>query len=394
VRILFLNQFFWPDAAPTGKLLGDLCEFLSSQGHEVEVLCGHSDYESHSDTPPPHATIHRIRNIAFSRSKFSRILSWGSFLALATLRSLRLPRYDLVVAMTTPPGLSYAGWLHQRLRGSAFRIWEMDLYPDVAVGTGVLSGTSLATKVLTSLMDWPRRRAGGIIALGECMRERLIARGIAPGRVQVAENWVDGARIGARPMTAGPPYTVLYSGNLGLAHDIETILGVMVALRDNPRFRFVFAGGGGNYLELKSLCRQRGLKDIEFLGYEPATRFAGRLESCHIGLVTLRPGCEGTVVPSKIYSLMAAGRPFLFIGPAAATPARHVRRFGCGWHRETGDVAGIQALLCSLADDPTVLCEAGDAARKAFTTYYERDLGVTRLARLLIQPAGEVAALP
>ena len=386
MRILFINQFFWPDAAPTGRYLEDLARELVQQGHEVDVLCGGGRYEGAvKGVNPPPVSIYRIPAPDYTRSGAARMLNWVTFLLRAAWRAFRLPRYHAVVAMTTPPGLSYAG-LVQQARGARLWLWEMDLYPDVAIATGTMRGGTWLARLMERLLDWPRRRAEGVLVLGDCMRNRLLRNGIQPARLVIAENWADSAKFACLPLPESPPLRVLYSGNLGVVHEIETILEVMTLLRGDPRIEFVFAGGGVRYTELQEHCRARGLQNVSFEGYEDNERFAARLSGCHAGLVTLRPGCEGTVVPSKFYSLLAAGRPVLYIGPLAATPARRISEYACGWAYESGESRALAELLLGLLHNRSELETRGQNGRQAFLSVYDRQAAVPRLARLIGGP--------
>ena len=383
MRILCVNQFFWPDSAPTGLLLRELSEHLIERGHRVDVLCSDSGYQAESTGEPPQATVHRIRSFAFSRSAPARLLSWLSFLAGAIIKSLCLQPYDLILVMTTPPGLSYLGWLHRLLRRTPFWIWEMDLYPDVAFGTGKLQKQSATTRLLSYLMNKPRHAAAGLIALGTCMKERLHNNGIPERNIVVAENWTTLEVHPAKPIPKTGPIVVLYSGNLGLAHETQTISSVMLALRSDSRFRFEFAGGGARYVQLKDFCERNQIRNAEFLPFHQPNVFTDRIAKAHVGLITLEPECLGTVVPSKFYTLLAAGRPILFIGPGAATPARHIKSTNCGWQHEAGDATGVIALLYTLADNPHTISEAAKQSREAYTHYHSQQPGLQQLIRCL-----------
>ncbi|MDP8981633.1 MAG: glycosyltransferase WbuB, partial [Acidobacteriota bacterium] len=176
---------------------------------------------------------------------------------------------------------------------------------------------------------------------------------------------------------------VHYSGNLGLAHDVETIRGAMLALGRDGRFEFVFAGGGPRREELERCCREHETGNARFEGYCGRGELGSRLAEGHIGLVTQKAETLGAVVPSKTYGIMAAGRPVLYIGPREATPARIIREFGCGWQVECGDVRGLVDLLHSLARGRDAVYEAGSRARRAFLEHYDRELGVARVAEIL-----------
>ena len=195
MHVLFINQFFWPDTAATGQLLTDVAREIDPELHAVTVLCGKSVYGAVDSASPPPVKIVQSGDVAFSRGRFGRILSYASFFAGAMVQGVRGARPTLVVTLTTPPLVSLLGTLLKSLRGSQHFIWEMDVYPDIAVDLNVLKRGSVAARLIGILADIPRKRADGIIALGEDMKARLVARGIAADKIIVAENWADGDEI-------------------------------------------------------------------------------------------------------------------------------------------------------------------------------------------------------
>lgn len=387
MRILLLNQFFWPDQAPTGLLLEDVAVELSRHGHEATVVCGSSQYVDSSRGEPPAVRIVRLPSLPFSRGTPGRLASWGSFLGFSLWHCLRSQRYDVILAMTTPPGLSLVGALMKRWNRTRLLIWEMDLYPDVAGEVDILKMDSPLYRLICRVFDWSRNQADGVIVLGECMRERLARRGVAASKIHVAENWADGTQIQPRPFPLGEPLRILYSGNLGVAHEVQTIHDVLLHLKNRDEYRFVFAGGGAARAQLERFCREQGIENVEFRPYCEREALSESLGSCHLGLVTLQARCTGTVVPSKVYSLLAAGRPYLFIGSPQATPARIAADHQCGWFCAPGDVAGIVSRLRELSQSPVLLREAGLRARSLFCREYDRSQGVQRILPLLEAPA-------
>ncbi len=390
MTILLINQFFWPDSAATSQLLTDLARGLADCGHKVHAISMQASYAPADDAEPPAVDIHRIRAVPFVRGAAGRMASYASFFLGAAWRGMRVPRPDVVITLTTPPLLSLLGTLIQTLRGSRHYIWEMDVYPDVAVDLGYIQAGSFLDHLIGSVADFSRKRADGILALGPCMRDRLLRRGIDAAKIQVADNWADGNII--RPVAwppLGSPLTVLYSGNLGLAHDIETVRYSLAHLKDDDRYRFVFAGSGAQRAELEKWCARENIRIAEFRPYSSKARLGESLGVGHIGLITQKDSCLGSVVPSKLYGLLAAGRPVLFIGPRASTVARIIRRFDCGWQVDCGDGARLVELLSRLELDRVQLLNAGLRARKAFVENYNRPLGVARVCRLIGASPGE-----
>jgi glycosyltransferase involved in cell wall biosynthesis len=385
MRYLFLNQFFWPDSAPTGQLLGHVAAELVRRGHRVTVIAADEAYAVAGTDQPEGVEIVRVPVSGFSRGRAGRMLSWISFLGGAAVRAVVLPRQDVVVSLTTPPGLSVpAVLLAKAWRGSVW-IWEMDLYPDVATSIGEARPEALWVRAISALLLWSRRRATGIIALGECMRRRLTAHGIDASRIVVGENWADDGALPCIPMPPAGPLRILYSGNLGLAHDVETMAGALRILGRDQRFQFRFAGGGAAREGFERRCTEAGLSNVRFEPYCAPENLAQSIGSADISLVTLRPECTGAVVPSKVYSSLAVGRPVLFIGPRDCTTGETIRRNGCGWVVAPGDTGVLVDLLRRLAADRSQVEQAALRARHLFESRYTREHGAGRIADILEQ---------
>ena len=382
VQVLLINQFFWPDTAATGQLLTDIAWDIDPELHQVTVLCGNSSYGTFDAGLPPPVKVVQCGRVQFSRGKLARVICYSSFLIGAAIRGAREPKPDLVVTLTTPPLISLVGTLSKILRGSRHFIWEMDVYPDIVVDLDALKRESFVAKLVGIIADFSRRRADGIIALGEDMKARLVSRGIPEYKIAVAENWADGEEIAPGPFAHGP-LVVHYSGTLGLAHELHTISEAMRQLRDNDRFRFIFVGGGARRAELEKFCREQRIVNVEFRSYSNRSSVGHSLSEGHIGLVTQLPQTVGSVVPSKTYGIMAAGRPILYVGPENTTPSLILQKHECGWRIEPGDVSGMVELLRMLERDRSLVYETGARARHAFEKYYDRPMGAHRILSIL-----------
>lgn len=389
MKILFINQFFWPDSSATSQQLSDMASGLAARGNEITVLCGEGGYAAAAAANAPKGvTILRVKALPFGRNTLGRILSYLSFYISATVRGLLAPRADVVVSLTTPPLISLLGTFIKVTRGSRHFIWEQDLYPDVAVDLNYLKSGGLVERIIGLLADTSRLHADGIIALGECMKQRLIQRQIPAERIAIAENWSSASAITPMPRPGDPRELVLlYSGNLGLAHDLDTLTRTMSSL--NPaagaatRFRFLFVGGGVKRKQLASFCESNGIKNVEFRPYLARDQLSEGLSAGDIGLVTQRSDCWGTVVPSKVYGILASGRPLLFIGPKIATPAHVIQRHQCGWQIDPEDDIALTRLLLHLSVNPEEVRTAGARARQALVGFYDLPHSVDRFADIL-----------
>ena len=389
---LLINQFFPPDQAPTGQLLADVVRKLADAGHSVEVVCSSGGYggsEAEELSPLKEVKIRRVGRFLFGRSLEMRIASYTSFLLGALWCVMFGRRPDVIVTLTTPPLLSLVGTA-ARLRGSKHVIWEMDMYPDIAVAVGLFSSNGILDRTAGVLADLSRHQANTVIALGPCMRDRLVTRGVSLAKIAVAQNWVDGCVISPFPFPHPTPLVLLYSGNLGRAHDTATIEKAMCVLTDPGRFQFIFAGGGSRRASLESISHSRRATNVRFLPYQDHHTLAAHLGSCHVGLVTQKASSCGAVVPSKMYGLMAAGRPFIFVGPGEATPALLIDTHQCGWHIQPGDSVGLVNLLELLAGQPHLIQDAGSRGRQAFLQSYNLPVGASRIVEILTAAAESV----
>lgn len=367
MRALFLNQFFWPDEAATSQLLGDVAREAAKRG-AVTVICGPAQYAGSEDTAAPDGVeIRRVQTAVFGHGKLQKILSYASFGIGAVLPVLFGRRPDVIVSMTTPPLLGVLGWWAQ-LRGARHYIWEMDLYPDVAVELGVFARDGMLDKLTGWLADLPRKRADGIIALGPCMERRIRQRGIRATPITVVHNWADGAAIRPRPFVLDRTLKVFYSGNMGLAHDFDTVIPAVASLGSGIVFRF--SGGGPRRADLERGCA--GLPHCSFSGYHSRQDLDRAFGENDVGLVTQRAETVGTVVPSKVYGILAAGRAVIYVGPPDSTVGQMIDEFQVGWRVSNWDSEGLASLLRRLHGDRNLVEVTGRRARAVFEAHFEK----------------------
>ena len=367
----------------TSQILSDVAGVLAEE-HDVVVICAESGATIDNEGPDLGrlVSIIRTKSANFGHRNSKRLLSYVSYLAGSVWHGLRIADPDQFLTLTTPAVLPIIGSVLSKLRGARHVIWEMDVYPDIATDIGFLKKGGIVAFLSGKLLDWSRRRAASIIVLGDDMKMRLLARGIPAEKITVVENWADGHEIQPAPFAPGP-LVVYYSGNLGLAHDTETIQKLIERLINHPDFQFTFAGGGPRRPALVQWCKQNGIRNVEFRSYCKRSDLSRSLAEGHLGLVTQLSHTLGSVVPSKIYGIMAAGRPLLYIGPDESTPARHIQRFQCGWHILPGDVDGLESLLISLHENRQLLIEAGRRARTAFERHFDRAIGVGQIRNVI-----------
>jgi colanic acid biosynthesis glycosyl transferase WcaI len=300
-----------------------------------------------------------------------RVSNYLSYLALAMPRALTIPS-DLVLAMTDPPVAGIAGALVARLTGRPFVYNIRDLYPEMAIGGEIVSASGWVTG-WKKIHSWALRQATRVIVLGNDMRERILAEGIAPERVAIVR---DGATLRneltpesdsvIQEIRCGFPFVVLHAGNLGFYGAWETLVKAAEILR-NEDMGFVFVGDGANHGRIKEMTK--GLTNVRFLPFRPAEEIPNVMAAGDLHVVTVRRGLEGVIVPSKLYSTLAAGRPILAIAPEQCDAARIVRDAGCGLAADPDDPRAVADAIRALRQNHEQLAEMGRRARERAKNY-------------------------
>jgi hypothetical protein len=372
-HLVAINRFYRPDHAPTGQLLADLAEHLVQQGWRVTVLTSRMRYDDPTARLPARETLDGVEVRRLWTSRFGRhwlpgrSLDYLTFYLSALLALLLLLRRgDLLLAKTDAPLISVVASLAARLRGAALVNWCQDLFPEVAAALGMRWAAGPLGRILTVLRNRSLRSAALNIAICDGMAGRLEACGVPPARIAVLHNWADGRLIRPIPDADNPlrrawglegRRVLGYSGNLGRAHDLPALqrfIGAMAA--HDPDHLFLFIGGGAGHAELRRWAGEVGLSDrVHFQPYQPVTHLAWSLSLPDAHIVSLDPACEGLIMPSKLYGILAAGRPVVAVGDREGSLARLVRAHGLGQVWQPG---GEREVLDRLAG-------SGDHAERA-----------------------------
>lgn len=411
-RLLFVNQYYWPDHASTAQHLTDLVESLAAEGHECHVLCAQGGYRPGDPRPPAFEThngvhIHRVPTTSLGRrSTLRRMVDYLSFYARALMMAVWLPRCDAVITLTTPPIIGLIGTLLRRLRGTRHIYWSMDLHPDASLALGLLSRRNPLVAWLAWLSDAVYRRADKVVVLGPYMADRVLAKRVRPERVATVPVWsrreeiYPVARVG-HPMRTelglDGRFVVMYSGNLGLAHTADEFLEAARRLRGREEVVFLFVGDGPRMAALRRTVEAEGPGNVRFLDYFAREQLHLSLSLADAHLISMRSEMTGIVVPGKLYGVMAAGRPALFVGPAHCETADTVRQAGCGLTVRLGDASGLVEAIETLIDQPETARAMGDRGRAAFLTAHERagccDSWSALVSELLNAPAAHRPAV-
>lgn len=401
MRVVFINRYYYPDMSATSQMLYDLTRRLARQGVKVTVICSRQLYED------PHkklnalevvegVRVHRVNTTCFGRNRLlGRALDYLSFYVSATMKLLEVVKAgDVVVAKTDPPLISVPAAAVARWRSAVLINWLQDLFPEVASHLGRGKLPKWLSAYLGRLRDWSLRLAHANVAIGTRMQEYLLQRRISPERICVIENWADAEVVQSKPVNCSQlrqrlglekKFVVAYCGNLGRAHEYETILRAAAALRHEPDIAFLMIGGGARMQQLKQAVAEQLLDNFVFLPYQPREELADCLAAADVHLACLLPALEGLIVPSKFYGILAAGRPTIFIGDDDGEVARILSRTRCGTTVRSGNA---QALVDEILHMKAVVGDrerAGLRARALFVERYTAARGAERWMGLLAE---------
>jgi glycosyltransferase involved in cell wall biosynthesis len=330
MNILLLNQAFYPDVVSTAQHASDLAMGLTRAGHKVTVICNSHGYDDPELRFPSQEiwngiTIVRVRSTGFGkRSKWRRAADFGTFMASCAFGLGSLPKFDVVIAMTSPPLISFLASLAVPAKARSLVFWAMDLNPDEAIAAGWLKAKSPAGRLLSRMSVHSLRRADRIIALDRFMKDRIEAKGIPAEKVMVIPPWSHDDHVRFDPegreefraqFGLSHKFVVMYSGNHSPCHPLETLLQAAERLKENGDIAFCFVGGGSEFGKVKERSRNRGLHNVVCVPYQPIERLSGSLSAADLHVVVMGDQYVGIVHPCKIYNVLAVKKPFLYIGP-------------------------------------------------------------------------------
>jgi glycosyltransferase involved in cell wall biosynthesis len=382
VRVLLLNLYFPPDTSATAKMARSVAEALSIS-HNVTVLCGRPSYEPaerrawrlYRTEFAGRARIIRAGSTDFPRFDMKkRVVNYLSYVALAMPRALFV-RCDAVVAMTDPPFQGIIGAIVAMLKRKPYVYNIRDMYPDMAVGGSIVEPGKLA-RLWEKLHRWALRRATRVIVLGEDMRARIVAKGVEPARVLIVR---DGAEIlpPNTPLPTPDPevvrairgnfsFVLVHAGNLGFYGAWNTLV---TAARNlvNEGVGLVFVGDGAQRPQIEAAAAGSG--NIRFLEFFPASKIPSVLAAADAHVITVKRGLEGVVVPSKMYGILAAGKPIVAVAPRETDVASLGVQRGFAVAADPDRPAEVVNAVRAMASDPNRLQAMGAAARAAAPDY-------------------------
>ena len=412
LRICFFNRSYHPDLGATGQLLTELAEDLvRDHGCEVSVVSGppllaeaertagaRGDVRAETGPGPTSrrrgarrgegwigwapfrresrngVQILRAQGTTFRPRRFAgRAANYLSYFLSACWAALRVPRPDVVVSLTDPPVVGLAALLAARRSRAGFVFLCQDIFPEVA---GLVEDfrSDAVNRLLDRINRLVIREADRIVAVGETMRDRLVAeKGADPAKVVVIHNWADcsaivpGPKRNAFSLAHGlaDAFVVMHSGNVGLSQDLDTLLAAAGRLRQHPDVLVVVVGDGARREALEARAQSEGLTNVRFLPYQPKAGLRESFASADVFVVSLKRGLAGYIVPSKLYGILAAGRPYVAATEQASEVTAITRRYGCGLLARPGDADDLVRKILTLRQDRILVERLGANARRA-----------------------------
>lgn len=368
-RIIFVNRFAQPDISATAQILKQVSTALTEKGHRVQVITSRSAYADKNAEFPRRENlddveINRIWTSKFGRSNLiGRLIDYASFYFSSFFSVLKhAQKGDIVISKTDPPLLGNITGLASAIKGAKKVNWLQDLYPEVAAKLGVTVLDGPFGKILAKFRNFSLTRADMNVAIGNRMAQHLDAQRVPKSKISVLTNFFRDDEV--QPLSNNAPelrkrwgfsdndFIVGYSGNLGRAHDVHTVVEAAKILKDEP-IKFLFVGGGFAKQTVLAAANKHNLNNLVFQPYQPMSRLAESLSVPDVHWMSLRPSMEGLIVPSKFYGIAAVGRPVIMVGDKDGEIGNIITQNDCGHVVSPGDCETLAETILEMRNNPT-----------------------------------------
>jgi len=403
-HVLFLNRSYWPDTEATGQLLTELTTDLT-KWFDVTVIAGHPNHideaaKSNEAIADEYrgVTIRRVWHSRFSKhSKLGRLANLITFTFAAWRAASRLRRRpDVIVVETDPFFLPLVGRRLQRQFGNCPLVcYLQDLYPDIAIAVGKVREGRL-TRIVRNALFKVYQNAQKVIVLSRDMQQRCEEYGVPANALEVIPNWADTNEVQPiktnnafrRQHALENRFVVMYSGNMGLAHDLNTLLDAATLLRDRSDMEWIFVGDGAQRQALVRRVEQSSLSQVRFLPYQPRSFLSQSLSAADVHLISVLPGATACVMPSKLYGILASGTPTIAVVEPETELSDLINEHQIGFTCIPGDAESLAERLRELADNPELRRQLSQNARQLAEAEFSRDRQTARFVRLLCRVLG------
>ncbi|MEP6707809.1 MAG: glycosyltransferase family 4 protein [Pyrinomonadaceae bacterium] len=416
----------------TAQYLTDLATGLVERGHNVTVVAGRRGYDNPKLRFAKREIWRGIRIIRLStlglgkNGRARRALDFSSFFVSCVLRLALLPRFDVVIALTSPPLISWLAAMFVRLKGGRLVFWVMDLNPDEAIAAGWLKKNSFAARALEWFLRSSMQHSSRIVVLDRFMKRRVLDKGVSEAKISIIAPWShnqahdqshgqshqgsqdEGVRYDEQGRNSfrtrhglSGKYVVMYSGNHSPCHPLDSVLEAAAGLRGREDIAFCFVGGGSEQDKVRRFAQVHELQNILCLLYQPRQDLSASLSAADLHLVVMGNAFAGILHPCKIYNIIAIGSPFLYIGPDQSHITDLLSHPGdqlAGFVARHGDVNAIMRIILDSADKGNVRRDDPRAAFDSISAKFSREVLMPRLIDVIesnatkeIDRGGEIA---
>ena len=384
VRVLLLNLYYPPDTSATAKVAKTVVGAIAEK-HDVTILSGRPSYDPterrawrlYQTEESGNIRVIRVGSTDYPRVQMNRrVFNYLTYVLLAVPRALLL-RCDVILAMTDPPFEGIVGAFVAMLKNKPYVYDIQDMYPDMAVGGSIVK-PGLLSRIWEKLHRWAMKRATRVIVIGEDMRNRILAKGVDAERIAVVRSGVEisgeasDVKVDESVVEAIRRefrFVLLHAGNLGFYGAWDTLLeGARLLGPDGVGLVFVGDGAQRERLERAS----SGIPNVRFLPFFPPSKIPSVLAAADAHVITVKRGLEGVVVPSKMYGILAAGKPIVALAPAECDVAAIGERRGFAISADPDDSQMFAERVRSIARDPERLRKMGDAALRVAPEYEQK----------------------
>ncbi len=398
-QLVCVHYYFYPDNSAGSQMLSDISFYLSSNSFEVTVITSrYVRYDVEDKTLINYeeingVNVYRVWSSNFGRRRIiNRVINYITLEISLMIKLFQIVKQnDTVLLLTEPPFFNIIAYPIIRLKKGVVVNWVQDLFPEVAVSAGLFSKSSLINRSLTTLRNFIFKKADKNIVIGNTMLDYLVSIGISNNTIKIV-NWSKGGEI--FPISHNDnqirkdwglegKFVIGYSGNLGRAHDVSTILAVIDKLKFNNNILFLFIGCGDGFDTVKQYAAKNKLNNIMFKPYQNRDLLPLSLNIADVHWVTLDPKMEGFIVPSKFYGILAAGKPVIFIGDREGEIARDIRKGECGESVIIGNYKRLEEIIKQYSNNVTLLSALGQNSRKLFEEKYQFHISAVKFYNLL-----------
>ena len=397
MKLLILSEFFYPDRSSTPKVLTELAEDIVKGGIEVDVITSDTSYKGeNSDLNAREEykgiNIKRVYSSKFNRnSKLGRLVNYTTFFISSFISTLTKRDYDYILLVSNPPILPIIGYIINKLNKKPYIYLLHDIYPDMAIKVGAIRDGGFICKMMTLLNKKIYDRSYKVVVLGKDMKENLLNKNVDEDKIEIITNWADRKKIYkvdkankfSIKNNISETFNIVYTGNIGRFHDIDTILDTANDLKSYNDIQFVFVGDGYKKQDIEKYVEIHKLNNIKILPYQYGEDYNQLLNSSDLFITTLDKGIEGLGVPSKTYSYLAAGKPIIAIMNRDSEIGNLVESSNIGIRVDSGDYKKIKEFILKMKKDKDKYNDIKNNVEVIFNNQYERSIVTSRFINLV-----------